>query len=425
MAKTKQIPILGSKAIIFRNKYDVWQFRMYVKNARRYVEKSLRTKEQARAEELAEDLYIEIRQDMKLGKSFFAISIKEGVQMYLEYRKQDVGVADVGIVEGRYKTISTHLKHYLDYVNKDAKVSDLGINTLVHYVRENEETSYDKFRSWQKASTSTIRNEMATINACQRYLFDFKKVASVPRFALPKMPKRRYDVNEELVRRQTFERDEYESFYKAMRSYVAKKKNHLTDDEYFERELVRHWILFAANSGLRSGEQRQLRWTDVIIDKQKDSDGDVLVRVNVREETTKVRKDRTFMCKGGNYLQRWQKLQKTYGTYKSDGLIFSTNSEDEYERYRLHRHWKQVLLLTDIDIERREKLVPYSLRHLAITNMTLSGVSLSDIAFMCGTSVKQIEHTYYHLLEEKMRQVAKARFIRKDGQIIPSSIVGE
>ena len=59
-------------------------------------------------------------------------------------------------------------------------------------------------------------------------------------------------------------------------------------------------------------------------------------------------------------------------------------------------------MLTDIDIERREKLVPYSLRHLAITNMTLSGVSLSDIAFMCGTSVKQIEHTYYHLLEEKM-----------------------
>ena len=153
MAKKKQIPILGSKAIIFKNKYDVWQFRMYVKNTRRYVEKSLRVKEQARAEELAEDLYIEIRNDMKLGKSFFAISIKEGVQMYLEYRKQDVGIADVGIVEGRYRTIVTHLKHYLDYVNKDTKVSDLGINTLVHYVRENEETSYDKYRSKQKAST--------------------------------------------------------------------------------------------------------------------------------------------------------------------------------------------------------------------------------------------------------------------------------
>lgn len=41
-----------------------------------------------------------------------------------------------------------------------------------------------------------------------------------------------------------------------MRSYVAKVKNRLSDEDAFERELVRHWCLFAANSGLRSGEQR-------------------------------------------------------------------------------------------------------------------------------------------------------------------------
>ena len=81
MSTKEKIPILGSKAVIFQNKYDVWQFRMYVKQARRYVEKSLRTKEQALAEERAEDLYIEIRNDIKNGKSFFAISIKDGVQM--------------------------------------------------------------------------------------------------------------------------------------------------------------------------------------------------------------------------------------------------------------------------------------------------------------------------------------------------------
>jgi len=73
MAKTKQIPILGSKAIIFRNKYDVWQFRMYVKNARRYVEKSLRVKEQARAEELAE----EEKQALKAHKKDAVATVKK------------------------------------------------------------------------------------------------------------------------------------------------------------------------------------------------------------------------------------------------------------------------------------------------------------------------------------------------------------
>ena len=42
---------------------------------------------------------------------------------------------------------------------------------------------------------------------------------------------------------------------------------------------------------------------------------------------------------------------------------------------------------------------------------------MSDVAFYCGTSVKQIESTYYHLNEEKMRAVATARFVRRDGKI--------
>jgi hypothetical protein len=75
------------------------------------------------------------------------------------------------------------------------------------------------------------------------------------------------------------------------------------------------------------------------------------------------------------------------------------------------------MLLTDIALDKRELLVPCSLRHLAITNQVLSGVSLSDAAFYCGTSVKQIESTYYYLNEEKMMAVAAARFVRRDGKI--------
>ena len=420
MSTKEKIPILGSKAVIFQNKYDVWQFRMYVKQARRYVEKSLRTKEQALAEERAEDLYIEIRNDIKNGKSFFAINIKDGVQMYLEYRKQDVGIADVGIVEGRYRTIVTHLNHYLDYVNKDTKVSDLGINTLVHYVRENEETSYDKYRSRQKASTSTIRNEMATINACQRYLYDFKKVASVPRFALPKMPKRRYDVNEELVRRQTFEREEYQQLIYAMRSYVGKKTNLLSDEEYLERELFRHWVIFAANSGLRSGEQRQLKWEDISIEVEGGGNQReiVLAKMLIRKDTTKVRIPRTLYCRGGEYIERWKKLLQQYGK-SAEGYVFSIEGENQFPKTNFHRHWKRVLRLTTIPTERQKELVPYSLRHYMITQRVMSGCKFSDIAYMCGTSVSQIEKTYYHLNEAMMKTTALATYVKRDGKVIP------
>ncbi|EMK6854744.1 hypothetical protein V9J66_002043 [Vibrio cholerae] len=95
--------------------------------------------------------------------------------------------------------------------------------------------------------------------------------------------------------------------------------------------------MFAANSGLRSGEQRQLRWSDVSIHKENDNGDELLlVRVNIRKGTTKVRKERTFWCRGGDYLQRWKAIQKEYGE-STDGLIFSLDGEEEYERYRLQK----------------------------------------------------------------------------------------
>ena len=38
---------------------------------------------------------------------------------------------------------------------------------------------------------------------------------------------------------------------------------------------------------------------------------------------------------------------------------------------------------------------------------------------MCGTSIKQIESTYYHLNEEMMKRTAVARYTVKDGIAVP------
>ena len=81
--------------MIVQNKDGMWQFHIYAKNVRRYVKKLLRVEEQAHAE----DLQIQMRTNIKLGKSFFDISIKEGVSSYLVYGKHDIGIAVVGIVE--------------------------------------------------------------------------------------------------------------------------------------------------------------------------------------------------------------------------------------------------------------------------------------------------------------------------------------
>jgi len=61
------------------------------------------------------------------------------------------------------------------------------------------------------------------------------------------------------------------------------------------RKIVQHYVLVAANSGLRVGEQRQLRWSDVQLERHSANGAEqTLARIHVRAETSKVRTSRTL-----------------------------------------------------------------------------------------------------------------------------------
>ena len=85
--------------------------------------------------------------------------------------------------------------------------------------------------------------------------FDFKK--------LPRL-----DKGNGAIRYATLTDDEYEALYRAMRTYTA-KHDKPDDAELRVRKIVQHYVLIAANSGLRVSEQRQLRWSDVQVERHK------------------------------------------------------------------------------------------------------------------------------------------------------------
>ena len=64
-----KVSILGDKAVIKQNKFGVWQFRMWISSEKKYVEKSLRTKKKTDAVDLAEELYIQLRNELANGKT--------------------------------------------------------------------------------------------------------------------------------------------------------------------------------------------------------------------------------------------------------------------------------------------------------------------------------------------------------------------
>ena len=106
-----EVRIYNSKAFIYQNDYDVWQFRIWLADEDKYFRQSLRTKDKAKAIADAEEMYEDIKYMKRRGKKIYLISIKQAVTMYIEDKAKYVGIDGAnGIVEGRLGTIKSHMK---------------------------------------------------------------------------------------------------------------------------------------------------------------------------------------------------------------------------------------------------------------------------------------------------------------------------
>jgi len=83
-------------------------------------------------------------------------------------------------------------------------------------------------------------------------------------------------------------------------------------------------------------------------------------------------------------------------------------------------HFHNIVERAGIKDSDTRDLVPYSLRHFMITQRIMSGLDFKAVADMCGTSITQIEKTYYHLNDEIRYTNAMADYKRNaDGTITP------
>ena len=394
------------EALIYK-RGDYWHFRMWLNDEDKYARKSLRTRNRTTAIDKGKELYHEICYNNRAGKKYFSLTAKQGVEKYIQERQKDV---DTGvIVPGRLTTIKTHLNHFLDYLGRDTKLKELHIADCKDYF------AYRQSKTNNRVKQVTIKNEQSTINALIGFLFKNGET-HIHGFEFKKLP--RIDTKSDDVRRATFTHEEHRRLCKAAREYSSRTKNNLSDDEHYIRQIVRYYILIAGNSGLRVGEQRQLTWRDVsiekIISKGKET---TLARIKVRAETSKVRKSRELMCRSGQQFESLKKLSK----YTSkDDYLFTVDGLNPISKRTLYYHFNVLLELANIERDDKNKLVIYSLRHYMITQRIMSGLSFRQVADMCGTSVDQIERTYWHVDDSIRISNALADHVRNpDGTITP------
>ena len=118
-------------------------------------------------------------------------------------------------------------------------------------------------------------------------------------------------------------------------------------------------------------------------------------------------------------MPHWQLVivqQTSLRTIVNDTETFSKQFE-EYD----DNHFNNIMKMTNIAYDRRDDLVIYSLRHMFITNMSLSGASFDSIAHHCGTSIQQIEKVYKHVSDDEKRTFATKRYMNINGNIVAMS----
>ncbi|MZG31547.1 MAG: hypothetical protein F3741_12230, partial [Nitrospinae bacterium] len=295
-----------------------WQFRMWIAEDKRYLRKALGTKEKETAITRATELYLTIQTKLRTGLKVFDATLGELVEKYMDEQKQRirvgaVGKGDIGITEGRFVTIRTQVeRHLLGFLGKDTKLSTIRKDTFRH--------KYTQYRRKKNPLVRdvTLVNERATIGNVFRHALELGWIQA------PQLP-----LWEEMAKnadkRDAFTQKEWKEIYKYLHSWSKKK---MTDKEKQERELVKYFILLLANSGLRFGEARLLRWGNISIFSE-----DKVVKSKIKVDVGKTGK-RVVIGRRGDLFQKIKKL--------------STNNNKIYYIVRIDADKFKFYLLTGI-----------------------------------------------------------------------------
>lgn len=205
---------------------------------------------------------------------------------------------------------------------------------------------------------------------------------------LPKFPR----INGDKSRRPHFNEREWRKITRNLREFV-KVTNRKT---LRERTMLVNYVLILANTGIRVGEARNLKWRDVReVDGGTGNPKNVVLTVNGKTGIREV-VSRTPDIK--LYFQRIYELRiaETEGTsLDPDGLVFCHKDGAEIGSFK--KSFQTLLEKCGVETDSfGRKRTIYSLRHTYATFRLHEGVNHYILSRNMGTSVKMLEDYYGH-----------------------------
>ena len=376
----EQINLYHGDVKLFRRQGGgVWQVKIWIKEEQKYLRKSLRTRDEDLARRFAEDEYISVKASRITGQKIFKVALHTIIDEWLVEQRKTVGISKT---LGRYQAIVSQTNWLKKFIkDPNYKIEDIQPSLFVDYY------------GWRKSKrsevvNSTLVNEKATINAIFKFAIRKGYLSVIFQAEFPPLLK-------SSNKREALTVEEYRKIYRYMRT-----KEFLDERDTLKvRHFIRDFTMLLANTGLRFGEARRLKWKHCKVVRGKD-EKKKLSEISLSAEMTKNRKARVVQGMRGDVLERI----KSYSNYTkpNDFVFVDNNSGNELSRDYYYRAWKFMLNNTGLDMGVKE-ITYYNLRHTYATWRLYAGVSSRALCENLGTGLKYLEEHYGQMQTKIMR----------------------
>lgn len=413
-----KIELYEGEVIIFkRANSPMWYYRIYIRNEKKHIQKSCKTKNQYAAMEFAIAEYKSIQVKVAKEEKIFSITLKDAID---KYAKQEFERERRGLIKTDWlsKKNAYLRNHFMAFMTPDIQVNEITDKQFAMYI---------DLRLRICKRKESVRQEIVIIKHFYKNLL--LKEGYV--FRIPEIPEFRIREKDRAKRDDTFTVNEYDKLVRHMREWVKDKnvpyvrkptgsydrndgatkkmKEWERQMEKHRRTIIRELILIAANSGLRAPKEiLSLTWGDIKIRKEEMSlyGGKpkevriASIQINDQQKTG----ERINISLSGDYFLRLHNyyFEEFDLKPKDDQPVFlemyGRRKGERLCKFALYRIWCELMNECGLD---RIKFTLYHLRHFAITQQILNGVDVMLIAKNMGNSPNTIARHYEHVNMEK------------------------
>jgi integrase len=366
-----------------------WQCRVRVPNAVGYVVKSTKTTDLDAAKRFAQNLWDELRLKVMGGGAIKSHTFDDVYPKFCDWLKVNV------TKERRYKDITSSIERYaLKYFFKK-HVDQIGTKEVQEFVQwriKNPVFNERNNKTVTAPSPETIRHELASLKRMFDWMRLNRHIKHDVELKPPPLTRNR---------RPHFTKAEWNRITRNMREWVKDPR------QARDRMMLTQYMLILVNTGIRIGEARTLKWSD--IDSQTRMENGVEVEDIILSVGGKTER-RDVVAKSADvkeYLGRIWELRKAEVIEATKNDLEPKTEPSLSEPVFANKNGQAILslkkgfesFLNSMGLHKNSdgsNRTLYSLRHTYATFRLSHGVDVYKLAQNMGTSVEMIERHYGH-----------------------------